>query len=82
MDSVRWASLVLLTLAAGGPSPLGAAQVTGQVEDAPFRGGGFRLEIRCAQDVLLILPAERPVNPGERVGLILPPGAWVAYPQE
>src|ERR1039457_4112696 len=34
MDSVRWASLLLLTLAVCRPSPLGAAQFSGQVRAA------------------------------------------------
>ena len=58
------------------------AMFSGLVEDAPFRGGGFRLEIRLASEILFTLPVERPVQPGERIGLVLPPTSWVAYPRE
>jgi ABC-type Fe3+/spermidine/putrescine transport system ATPase subunit len=58
------------------------AQLRGQVEDAPFRGGGFRLEIRIAEGLLFSFPAEKPLRGGEQIGLCLNPQAVVAYPLE
>lgn len=58
------------------------AQLHGHVEDAPFRGGGFRLEVRVAQDILFSFPAEKPLRDGEKIGLSLNPTSIVAYPEE
>lgn len=58
------------------------AQLYGLVEDAPFRGGGFRLEIRVAPDLLFTFPAEKPLRGGKKIGLALSSQAIVAYAEE
>jgi len=51
------------------------------VEDAPFRGGGFRLELRVAQH-LFSFPAERPLAADTPLRLALPLESLVAYPED
>jgi ABC-type Fe3+/spermidine/putrescine transport system ATPase subunit len=82
----RLGERVTLLFRPEGLSFLGAqepgAQLRAQVEDAPWRTGRFRLELRVTQDVLFSFPSEKPVAIGEWVGLGLSPQAVVAYPVE